>query len=169
MYCFVATYQEAKDAEHKLMASLVVGYIICNVAYMIPFSISEVVDNVGITISSIIVGYFAGKISNSKFLLTAMEKLKIRRTTNSYLWNDLMDKDFPMKAKIKIDNIIYCGKVHLIEEFSNHPLIVLADYSVNGVLDENNNKVIVLDTAKASEIIIEYDELSEMKEFIKFE
>lgn len=78
-----------------------------------------------------------------------------------------MDNEEVMYAKVTINNIIYEGKIHLIEELSNNPHIVLADYYINGRKNDDN-KIVILDTSKAAEIIIEYDKDSSMLEKIKF-
>ncbi len=74
-----------------------------------------------------------------------------------------------MQAKIAINNVIYEGKIHLVEESSDSPHIVLCEYSINGKKNIDENKIIILDSSKASEIIVEYDKNSPMLETIKFQ
>lgn len=169
IYSFAYIYNNTKESGmDKLMLDLVFGFVICQLCFAIPFSLGKYVDNICIIIFSIILGYFAAKIMNCRYINLLLDKLKIRRTVNTYLWNDLMDKDFPIKAKIIINNNIYEGKIHLIEECSNSPHIVLAQYSVNGKENTNNNRIVVLDSSKASEITIEYNENSPMLNEISF-
>lgn len=170
IYSFVYIYNDAKEngISDKLILYLVFGFLICQTCFAFPFSFGKYADNVCIVVFSIMFGYFAAKMMNSKCINRFLDIIKIRRTVNTYLWNDLMDLDFPMKAKVTINNNIYNGKIHLIEEFSNNPHIVLAEYSINGNENMENNKIIVLDSSKASEIIIEYDKNSPMLDEISF-
>lgn len=154
----------------RLVMDLVFGFIICQICFAIPFSLGKYCDNICIIIFSIILGYFAAKLMNSERINYIFATLKIRRTVNTYLWNDLLDKDKPMKAQLIINDIVYHGYIHLIEECSNSPHIVLAKYSINGKKNKDNNKIILLDSSKASEIIIEYNKDSlKLKEIDKFE
>lgn len=150
-----------------LTASLVIGYVICQIASLIPFSLGMIIDNICIVGCSIILGFIAGKVMNGEFIYDIAEELHINRTVNEFLWNDLIDNKI-MKAQIKINDIIYSGKIHLVEEFSNAPHIVLGDYSINDQRETNPRKIIVLDTSKATEIIIEYSEGSSMIDKITF-
>ena len=168
MYCFVCIYKNTKDVEQIITSSLVIGYIICQIALLIPISFGSIIDSICIVSASIILGFILGVIKNSKRISWLIDKLKIRRTVNSYFWNDLLDRNKIMKGYITINNKTYCGKVHLIEEFSNSPHIVLAEYSVDGAKNDNDNQIIILDTLQATEVIIEYDKASTMLKKIKF-
>lgn len=168
MYCFVCIYKNTKDVEQILTSSLVIGYIICQIALLIPISYGSIIDSICIVFCSIMSGFLLGEIKNSKGIRQFINRFKIRRTANSYYWNDLLDRDKIMKGYITINNKTYSGKVHLIEEFSNSPHIVLAEYSVDGEKNDNDNQIIILDTLQAAEVIIEYDKDSPMLETIKF-
>ena len=167
VFHFIYAYQDNGNIDNMLTLSLVVGYVICQIAFAIPFSLGKVIDNICIIGCSIVSGFIAGKVMNGKFMYNLTEKLKINRTVNEFLWNDLID-DKIMKAQITIDNIKYYGKIHLVEEFSNTPHIVLGDYSINDKHENNPNRIIILDTSKATEIIIEYDKSSSMLDKIRF-
>lgn len=96
-----------------------------------------------------------------------LDKLHIRETGNQYLWDDLMDNKYPMKATVAYDNARYNGIVCYIESYSNNPHITLVSYMVStgGKLYDYHNdvtKTIVLDTAKAQFIEITYDRDSDM-------
>lgn len=175
-FCFVKVYglvyvrELQDDIDNMLTLSLVIGFIICNIAYLIPFSCGEILDNIGITVFSIILGFLSGKLMNStKISHFILSKLQIRRTANSYIWNDIMDNNFVMEAEIVIGNTTYSGKVHLIEECNNSPHIVLAEYSIDGKKQNAAGKIVVLDTSMASSVTVKYNENSKMREFIKFE
>lgn len=167
-YMFTRIYKENSDVNQILTSSLVIGFIICQIAFLIPISFGDTPDNICIAICSAILGFGVAKFINSTIMEHGLEKLKICRTANQYLWNDILDVDMVMEAKITIDGIIYSGKIHLIEDFSNKPHIVLADYSINGK-NEKNNKIIILDTAKATEVVIKYNKNSPMIDKIKFD
>lgn len=167
VFCFIYAYHDSGNIDNMLTASLVIGYVICQIAYLVPFSLGKIIDNICIVGCSMILGFIVGKILNGKFVYNILEKLDINRTVNEFLWNDLIDSKI-MKAQIKINDTTYSGKIHLVEEFSNSPHIVLADYSINDQHETNPNKIIVLDTSKATDVIIEYDKRSSMIDKIKF-
>ena len=163
-YQFVALKQKSTDVEHALTASLVVGFVYYKVANLIPFSINEHVDNLGIILSSIIVAYILGRITLSPLTLKLFDFLKIRNTVNSYLWDDLMDIEYPIEAIITFEKESYRGYVHLFENYNNSPKVVLALYCVydnNGEtiedFSEDATRVIILDTSAAKHVQIIYD------------
>lgn len=139
-----------------------------NIFNLIPISIDKVLDNIIIIVWGTVLGYLFGQILNWSKTQKILDKFKIRRTLNSNIWADLMDKDYPMIMQIKIGDAVYKGKVHLIEENTFNPKIALAEYSFNNKIQENN-KIIVLDISKASDIVIEYDKDSPMVTLIKFD
>ena len=164
---FVALRQNSMDIDHILTASLVVGFIYCNVAYMIPFSISYEIDHIGIIVSSLFFGYFAGRLARSKVWLRILDFFKIYDSFNMYYWDDLMPEDSTMKVYVHMNEKIYEGMVHTYESYSNSPHIVLASFIVK---DNNNNvledfsddctKVIILDASQAESVYVEYSEKS---------
>ena len=127
---FVALKQNTSDVEHLLIESLVFGYIICNVAYLIPFTITYEIDIIGIAVSSIILACILGKIITSNKIIPLLDKLKIRDTFNTYMWDDLMDMEYPMKVRVKYASTEYIGMLHTFESYSNSPHITLASYSI---------------------------------------
>lgn len=165
---FVALKQNSTDIEHILISSLVVGYIYCKIAYLIPISISYEVDTALIVLSSLVIGYISGRIIRCKYTPQVLDFLKIRDTGNLYLWDDMMDNYNPMKVIISYDNIIYEGLLHNYESYSNEPHIALGAYIVKnkdgkiiGDFSNDNTRVIILDTSNATSIDIIYSECSE--------
>lgn len=67
------------------MASLVIGFIICQVAFIIPISFGEYIDNICIVFSSTLLGFVLAKIVNWKKIDSLLEYLEVRRTVNTYL------------------------------------------------------------------------------------
>jgi hypothetical protein len=139
------------------MSSIIVGYAYCHIAYIIPFSISESVDNTLIIVSSAIIGYILARLYRCKpLLLFILDHLKIRDTGNMYMWDDIMDNDNPMRAVIKFDNTVYDGIIHNYESYSNEPHVALAAYTIfdtngNVIYDysEDYSRITILNTADA--------------------
>ena len=164
-YHFVALKQNSDDIEHILTGSLVIGYIYYKIANMIPITISDEVDNALIVLSALCLGYlFAILFRQKKIILYILDFLKIRDTGNIYLWDDLMDNKYPMKAFISYGDKIYEGMIHNFESYSNNPHIVLASYVIkdnqgNIIEDfsEDETKVIVLNTEDSQSVCLEYD------------
>lgn len=169
---FVALKQNITDIEHILTSSLVIGYIYCNIAYLIPISISYEIDTALIVLSTLFLGYLFGKIARSKYMLNILDCLKIRDTGNLYLWDDIMDNDYPMKVIISFENSSYEGMLHNYETYSNEPHIVLCSYILKDKdgkiikdLSNNNTEIVILNTAKADSVnILYYKDSKECKD-----
>lgn len=166
-YHFVALKQNSTDIDHILTASIVVGYIYCNIAYMIPVTFSYLIDNILIILSSIIVAYILAKIAMSKNITPILDRLGILDTGNVYMWDDLMDKNYPMKMRIVYNNITYEGITHNIESYTNSPHIAMCSYIIYSKKGKkiydystDNTRVIIIDTAMAEKIEIIYDKNS---------
>lgn len=177
-YHFVTLRQNTMNLEHILTASLVVGYIYTNIAYLIPVSTYDwlvdiewidnayIGDNLLIALSAVILGFLFAKILRSKSIQWLLEKLKIRESGNIYLWDDLLDNEYPMKAVLTCDNLVYEGMVHMYESYSNEPHVVLSAYTVKDIatcrvledFSSDSTRVIIIDTTKADTISIVYYE-----------
>lgn len=164
---FVALKQNTLNLEHILTASLVVGFIFCNIMYLIPCSINQLVDHIIIILFAVIIGYFSGRVLNSRFAIDILDKLKIRDTPNLYFWDDILDNNYPMKIQVLHNNKKYEGMLHNYESYSNNPHIVLASYIIKNINDEiiedhskSKNSLIVLDTSNTDDIAIFYDNRS---------
>lgn len=172
---FVALKQNTNDVEHILMESLVIGYVCCRIAYIIPLSISPTVDNILIITVSIIAAFLIGKLfTNSSLIVKILDILQIRDTCNIYIWDDLMDTKYGMKICIESDDMIYEGYAHQIESYTNTPHIALALCQIkdrNGKIIEDNSKnprkIIVLDSGTAKYVKVIYDEKSDITKDIK--
>lgn len=162
---FVALKQNTSDVEHILMSSVVVGYVYCNIAYLIPFTISKIADNILIVLSAVIFAYILARVlRNKKISLYILDWLKIRDTGNLYLWDDLMDNDYPMRAIVHYEDIIYDGIIHIYENYSNEPHIALGSYIIKdkdeGILydfTDDDTRIVILNTANATDIEIVYN------------
>lgn len=165
---FVALKQNTSNIEHILTSSLVVGYIYCNIMYLIPLSINQIVDYICIVTTAVILGYISGRILNTKYIISILDKLKIRDTVNIYYWDDILDNNYPMKIEILYGNRYYVGMLHNYESYSNDPHIVLASYVIknsnNKIIEdytEDKNKLIILNTANADSVTVLYDKRSD--------
>lgn len=162
-FIFVALKQNTEDVEHILTASLVVGFIYCKIASLIPIHISDKIDTICIVVSALILAYIFARIFRCKYLIYVLDFLKIRDTGNVYYWDDLMDNDYPMKVKVSYNENVYEGMLHNYESYSNEPHIVLTSYIVkdksDNVLDDfrdDNTKIIILDTSEAEKVEVIY-------------
>lgn len=133
---------------------------------MIPIHISYNIDTIFIILFSVVLGYLFARMFKNIYIIKILDILKIRDTGNKYYWDDLLDENYPMEAKITIDNIIYEGMIHNYESYSNDPHIVLSSYVIKNeykILEDytfDNTKIIILDTSKASNVEISYDKNS---------
>ena len=96
-----------------------------------------------------------------------MDWLKIRDTGNSYLWDDIMDNDYPMKVVVSYENIIYEGMLHNYESYSNEPHVVLGAYTIKNIdndiiedMSNSNDEIVILNTATAISVKIIYNKKS---------
>ena len=172
-YHFVALRQNMNSPEHIVAGSLVVGFIYCNIAALIPFSISYYVDIIGLIATAVILGYLCGRFVVSVTGSKILDKIGICDTGNVYLWDDLMDKDWPMKVVVKYRDCSYIGMLSNFESYSNSPHISIASYVMmdqcGKVMEDHTNDdgvVIVLPTENAISVKIEYAEKSRMREDI---
>ena len=101
------------------------------------------------------------KMLQNKWIIKVFDFLKIRDTGNLYYWDDLMDNDYPMKARILFENNIYEGMIHNYESYSNEPCITLASYVIKNLNDKvisdfssDNTRVIILKSYKCGDNIL---------------
>lgn len=172
---FVALKQNSSEIQHILTSSLVVGYVYCNIASLIPLSISYIVDFFGIVISAAIAGYVLAILLRNEKVAKILDFLKIRNTFNLYYWDDLMDNDYPMKARITFEDVSYEGMLHVYESYSNDPHVAMASYVVINNEDkiiedykDDETRVIILDTSKAKKVEFIYDKESEICKDLKY-
>lgn len=166
-FSFVYIYEDDRNFDKIIVYSFIVGYLINFVFNSISLSINIVIDNLIIVLISAVLGGIIGKILSIDKINNLLKIVGIRRTVNSYFWNDIRDKKYIYRATITVGNNVYDGKVHLIEECKDRPLIALGDYKIDGDIGKDNS-IIILDTNKADNIIIQYDKDSPMSGFIQF-
>lgn len=157
IFHFVALKDNSNEIDHILSSSLVIGFIIVKIMNFIPWSLSKEIDTLGIVLTSCIIGTISGKIYISGIIDKICDKLRIPSTINKYIWNDLVDKDYPIKVSVQMDDDrIYSGYVHYIEPYNNTPMISLAGYKLENQKSKKDNAVILLNLANAKRVEIEY-------------
>lgn len=169
-YKFVTLEKLNTEINHLITSSLVVGFIFYTIAESISKNIGKPIHILTVLLSAAVVAYLLAQLFSSSFMIEIFDFLKIRNTGNAYLWDDLLDKDKPMKIIITFENEIYEGMAHYIESYTNTPYIALASYVIK---DKNNksitdcttseNQVIVVDTSKAKSVELQYLDESEVR------
>lgn len=132
VFSFTSSIKFGNDVEHKLIVSTVVGFIIDHVMKLIPVNISPELDTIGITITSLFLGFVLAKIYRSEifnnFLFTVC---KINATTDSYIWDTIINRDYPVLIEIVTqDNYTITGFSDLVEEHTDDPHITLANFKI---------------------------------------
>lgn len=164
----VTLRENSEDIEHILTGSLVIGFICYKIANLIQFSCGEVLDCLGITLSSVVFAYLLGLFLNSRIILKIYNFLKIRESGKKYLWDDVMDTSLSMMVNVYYGNIKYNGYLFSYESYSNSPNVILASYIVtseNNIIEDNSQdktKLIILDTEKSDKVEIIYKEKSKI-------
>lgn len=166
---------KGSNIEHILISSFVIGYIYCNIAKLIPISLSYELDSVMLVISALLLGYLlAMAVRSKKIFFKMLDILHIHETGNAYYWDDIIDDVYPTRIRVTFDNYIYEGMIQYYESRSNSPHIVLSSYKImksNNVtisdFSENNSKIIILDTSRASHVEISYMNESHMRDDLK--
>lgn len=132
VFSFTSSIKFGNDVEHKLIVSTAVGFIIDHVMKLIPVNISPELDTIGITITSLFLGFVLAKIYRSEifnnFLFTVC---KINATTDSYIWDTIINRDYPVLIEIVTqDNYTITGFSDLVEEHTDDPHITLANFKI---------------------------------------
>lgn len=165
VYHFVALYQNSKNVEHLIMSSIVVGYVYYKLFQLLPSPINE--NTLLLIISAMSVSYVLAQFTRSNLVVRLCDFLKIRDTSNVYMWDDLMDNIYPMRVIVHYNDLIYDGIAHNIESYSNSPHIALGSYVIkdtngNAVKDCSNifTNVVILSLDNALNVEILYHEKS---------
>lgn len=132
VFSFTSSIKSGNDVEHKLIVSIVVGFIIDHVMKLIPVNISPELDTIGITITSLFLGFVLAKVYRSErfnnFLFTVC---KINATTDSYIWDTIINRNYPVLIEIVTqDDCTITGFSDLVEEQTDDPHITLANFKI---------------------------------------
>lgn len=159
----------SNDHEHILIESLVFGFIIKNIAAIIPISFGYFVDLITMIICSMISGYAIAKILDIQEVTDfIVNVLKIRQTRFQYMWQNISESDMAIFVDVTNPetNVRYFGQLVLYEDFERQPIIQLANYTCwendNVIYDfsEDPTRTVLIDTSKYSDIDIVYQKSS---------
>ena len=166
-YAFITVYRTTvlktkhDSADNTLLVSIITGFIIYLLMSFVPLHVSSEIDFIGILCCSIIFAYVIGKIQSTCLYERILDKLHIWTTSNTFIWDDIMDQEYPMKLCIHSKDRIYEGYPQYIEGDQRTPVISLAKFRIlsldNDVLEiGNTNQIIVVDSSKADYIEVTY-------------
>lgn len=170
VFHFTALKRNNSDIEHILTGSLVFGYVICKIMELIPFSINPIIDSFGIMCTSIVAGYILGlPFQYNQIIYKICDIFKLRNSINDYIWDDILDWDYPNKLIVYYSDKIIEGYVHYSESYSNIPSVTLAGYIIRdknqNILSDHssdNDKVIFLQLCNAEYVEVIYNHKSPM-------
>lgn len=132
VFVFTSTIKIKNDAEHILIVSIVVGFIIDHIMKLIPINISPEIDTIGIIFTSLFVGFVLAKFYRSNaFNNFLFNVCKINATTDSYIWDTIINRDYPVLIEIVTqDNLTITGFPDLVEEHTDAPHIMIANFKI---------------------------------------
>ena len=131
-FSFTSSIRSDRDIEHTLIVSIVVGFIIDHVMKLIPVNISPEIDIIGIAITSLLLGFILAKIYRSEIFNSFLFAVcKINATTDSYIWDTIINRDYPVLIEIVTqDDYTITGFSDLVQEQTDDPHITLANFKI---------------------------------------
>ena len=90
-------------------------------------------------IFAVVFGYISARVVPSKFVRWVRSKLKISRTPNENIWDDIIKDDPWARVWRKDSACSYMGQIKYIENYAREPIIVLHRYQY---LDEDGEPLI---------------------------
>ena len=138
IFSFTSSIKIKSNAEHILIVSIVVGFIIDCVMKLIPINISPEIDIIGIIFTSMFLGFTCAKVYGSNiFNKLLYDVFKINATTDSYIWDTIINNNYPVLIEIVTqDNHVIAGFPDLVESHTDDPHIMIANFKI---YDESNN------------------------------
>lgn len=175
VFHFTALKKNSPDVEHILTVSLVIGFVICKLMELIPFTLGNTIDTIGIILTAILSGYILGLLFQyDSYIYKVLEKLGIRNSLHEYIWDDITDWVYPNKLIVHYPDKTFTGYVHYLENYSNAPSVSLAGYMIednnkNIIIDNSfqENKVVFVELLKADYVEVEYYKESAMCDDVK--
>lgn len=76
-------------------------------------------------LSSIFYGYLCARFMQSEYGQNFRDELKIKRTTNENIWQDIIKPDIWIKVWLRDSEQSYYGQIKYAENFRREPIIVL--------------------------------------------
>ena len=165
VFRYMCTIKNSENYEHIVWESILVGFVFKNLFALIPFSINQAIDMVGMVITTIIVAGIWAKIYSSKLIDNFFRKIGVFRTRQNYIWQDIEDKNYMTYVRVVNPDTseAYAGTLKYYEEYKEHPQIVLQNFQYWGKKEEDNRDfskdpkcVVLIDTEKFSQIYIVY-------------
>ena len=160
------TFKDNKNFENMLIKSVACSYLLTTVfdTILIKYSI-ELSNQYQVIVYfalSAILGLAIGKLISSEIFNTVLHKLKLGRTTNENIWDDVI-KPYTWVRVFMKDGSSYLGQYRYGEPFKSEPIIVLATYQKldkdsDVVIDNSQNphELIMLNTKDFEKIEITY-------------
>lgn len=142
--------------------TVIVDSVSTKVLIMGGFNYNNATYTLGLCIFSFLLAYISAICIQSNRYNKIMLKLKINRTTNEYIWDDIIKPDCWLMIHIKDSNISYLGRCRYMEEFKEEPIISLDYYKIfrgETVVEDNSsdsNKMAVLNTKNFDRIEVIY-------------
>lgn len=167
IYRFIAFKQEKTTEKYSLLKSVVISAIIKSIFDCIPVTAKlDIFYTPVLCITCAILGFVCGKLIRWKKLHSLLSFLKIQRTPNENIWDDVIKDGQNCWVRLrspKIDNLQYLGIFKYGEEFKSEPIIAISNYQVldmngNVITDySNTTNILMLNTRNFEKIEIIYD------------
>lgn len=173
-FIFISTFKYIRYVQYEktnnfITESLIIGFVLHTMVSTL--FVEGKVNILFLIIFSIVSAYFSAKVIDTHIFHKLMKLLKINRTPNKYIWDDILDNENNIWIEI-FDNenkIFYIGITAVVEDYTRQPLIVLSRYSLYDEYGEliksykdNATKRILIDTSKFKIINIIYNENSKI-------
>lgn len=166
-YRFVHIVENESNISSALIEYIICGFVIKSAFSLIPISINYVLDNIIIMILSIIIGYGVATLVQSRFIGKLCSLLKIRQTSNLYVWHEVGDREYSVYVEVEDEKgLAYLGVLVNTETYQRFPIIRLALFEVykdDKLIEDHTDdptRVIMIDTSKFSVIRLYYDKNS---------
>ncbi len=181
IYNFITFKNEVQKTKSYLISCITISFIIkvcfdgiitlINKWLNTEFINSGIRYYISIFLFTIFIAYILGEIVISKFFKSFLLKIKIERTPNENIWDDIIQKNTWLYVHIKNKDYAYLGKLQYVEENCRNPKIVLSNYKLIKMstaetkkdYSNNSNKKILLDTNNIEIIEIIYKENQKAK------
>ncbi len=177
-YC--CAIKNSEGYENIIWGSIIVGFVLSNFFSLFPTTHYQIVDILGMVISTAFLAFLFSKIYASKTIDRCLRYFGVYRTKHNYIWQDIIDDNGAtyISAYNPETHEMYCGYLKFCEDYEKHPQIILQYYKyyVNcfvtndekidgGQLaydcSDDPSYVIMIDTEKFCEISATYNSDSE--------
>lgn len=96
--------------------------------------------------------------------LKILRKSESKQTQNNFIWHNLLDKYATHAQIVDYNNdVVYYGRIALIEAYNNHPQILLTEYEwysqgeLKDDFSEHPEQTVLIDTSKYKDIKLIFD------------